>query len=138
MVGRVDGEIEARQIKLITASGNEGLIDRLSLSIGSIGEFLERLRVLLEVVEHFRANLLNEVLTVGAGSINIHLVHEVGLAEADPVGNGAGPILLVDLDNAFAGGLGYAAHAAGIARHRLLVRSIIVGCGSSSLAAGNW
>ena len=124
---------------MITASGNEGLIDLLSLSIGSIGEFLERLRVLLEVVEHFRANLLNEVLTVGAGSVNIHLVNEVGLAEADPVGDGAGPVLLIHLDDAFAGGLGYAAHAASIARHRILVHAVLsLSSGSASLATRDW
>lgn len=135
MVSRVDGEIEAGQIKLIATSSNEGLIDLLSLSIGSIGEFLEGLGVLLEEVKRLRANLLNEVLAVGAGSVDIHLIDEVWLAQADPVGDRAGPILLINLDDTLASSLGHAAHAACITWDGLFVCGLILSSSASFAAS---
>ena len=118
VVGRVDGEIEAGQIKLIAARVNEMLIDGFGLSLSRISEFFDGLRVLLEVVIYFRADLLNEVLAMGAGCKVIQLVDVEWCirTRGDSASNRAGPIVLVDLDNALTCSSRHAAHTAGIAR----------------------
>ncbi len=96
----MDEVIETGQVVLAAVSGNVSIVDFDGLLLGQIFNLVEHFGLLCEKVHHFRANLLDEVLTMGASSVLGHNANHVGCLQINAIVDDKRAIVLVLLNDA--------------------------------------
>ena len=75
----------------------------LGFLVSQLLQLLLHLAILVEEIEHFALNLLNEIVTVGLGSVLVDGEDLVGSGEVDLVGDGQCFLILVCFNDALRG-----------------------------------